>query len=106
MEFIAKAFVNKASRVRELHKNRQALEIYDEVVRRFENVSGKVLTQVALALHNKSVLLGELHREDELLAVCDTIIERFSNVKDEMIMNIVSTAQVVKDKEKFNNTSF
>lgn len=103
-EYIAKSMINKASRVQDLNKNRLALEIYDEIVERFDGSKGKILKQVALALHNKSVILGQLHEEKKLMEVCDTILEKFSNINDEMIVNIVSSAQVIKDKERFNSS--
>ena len=40
------------------------------------------------------------------MKTCDAIIEKFANSSDEMIANIVSTAEVIKDKEKFNKNSF
>jgi len=82
------------------------LDIYNQVIEKFEDSKGELKNQVALALHNKSILLSELQREDELLEVCDSIIEKFSQSKDEMIMNIVASAEVIKDKDRYNNNTF
>ncbi len=106
LELYVKSLVNKASRLKDLNKNIEAINIYNEVIEKFEAYTGTILNQVAIALHNKTIILSQLQDEKELLKTCDFIIERFSNTKHQMVLDIVSSAQVIKDKDRFNNNSW
>ena len=61
-----------------LNRPQDALEAYDEVVRRFgENETPALLEPVATALVNKGRALGILNRPQDALEACDEVIRRF-----------------------------
>lgn len=102
LEFVAKALVNKANNHKLLQDYEKAIESFDEVINNFSGFQ----KQVAISYHNKAAILGELQNEKQMKEVCNELIEKFSNVHDEFIMNIVSSAEVLKDKDSFNKNCF
>lgn len=102
LEFVAKALINKANNHKLLQEYEKALESFDEVMNNFCGFT----KQVAIAYYNKAAILEELQNEKEMNEVCDELIEKFANTKDEFVENIVSSAQVMKDKDRFNNNTF
>lgn len=103
LEIVAKSMVNKASRLNDLEKYEEAIILYDEVYDLYKDRKDKVLRQAAIALNNKVSILNALNKEKESKALCEMIIEKFSHINDEMIINIVSSAEVIKDKQKYDN---
>ncbi|HEX9886164.1 MAG TPA: MarR family transcriptional regulator [Longimicrobiales bacterium] len=76
-EQVAKALVNKGLRLDTLGRYEEAMEIYDDVVRRFgERPEGEFAELVAMALSNKGLTLASLGR----FGVAGDAIERASDV--------------------------
>lgn len=105
-EFVVKAYINKASRLNDLDKKEEALLLIDEVYEKFKDEKGENLTQVAISLNNKAAILDELGREKELKEVCELIVDNFSHIKNEIVQNIVGSAEVLTSKDKFSNNNF
>lgn len=103
-EFIVKSLINKASILLDKNEFEEAIKTYDEIYNKYINFDGEILKQVAISLHNKAIVLGQLGKESELFSLCDLIIDKFSNINDEIIINILSTAEVIKDKDRHQNS--
>ena len=82
-ELVAKATVNKAYLLGEMHQYGAALESYEQVTQRFADASELALReQVAKALVNGAVLLGTLDRSEEELAAYQEVVTRFGDASE------------------------
>ncbi len=78
-------------------KSEEAIEVYDEVIKRFEDSkNSSVLEQVSKALVNKGVRLGQMGKSEEAIEVYDEVVKRFEDSKDNSILEQVAKALVNK----------
>ena len=103
-ELVVKSLVNKASRLNDLNEFDKAIKTYDLVFENYKESSGEIFKQVAISMHNKSIILSKVGKESELFDLCDLIIENFSGINDPFISDMVSTAAVIKDKDRHQNS--
>ncbi|MFK2823747.1 tetratricopeptide repeat protein [Arcobacter sp. YIC-80] len=90
---LSKVLWFKAITLDRLEKSEEAIEVYNEVVKRFEDSKdNNILEQVAKALYNKGVTLGQLDRSEEALEVYDEVVKRFEDSKDNSILEKVAKA--------------
>jgi tetratricopeptide (TPR) repeat protein len=92
-EQMAKAFFNKGFRLGKLNRNEEAIQSYDEVIKRFGEASEPAIRQqMARAFFNKGVRLGELNRNEEAIQAYDELIKRFGEATEPVIRKIVAHA--------------
>jgi tetratricopeptide (TPR) repeat protein len=90
---IAMALVNKGITLGQLGLTEEAIEAYDEIVRRFSGApETAVREQVAKALVNKGVRLGELSRSEEEIAAYDEVYRRFGDASELALREFVAKA--------------
>ncbi len=96
-EEVALALFNAGSALSDLNRYEQAIEIFDEVIRRFEKSNSKSLKErVASALNGKASCLSFLDRNNEAILLLDKIIE---NLKDnEELSNSEDMALAITNK--------
>jgi tetratricopeptide (TPR) repeat protein len=79
----AKALYNKAVALGHLNRREEALEAYNEMLRRFGDSTEPVLRErVAKALHNKGGTLGQLSRREEALKAYNETLRRFGEATE------------------------
>jgi tetratricopeptide (TPR) repeat protein len=89
----AMALVNKGTTLGVLNRHEEAIDVYDEVIRRFENSSEPgVPEEVAKALLRKGYRLGMLGRNDEALSVYDDVLLRFGASPEAVVREQVAKA--------------
>ncbi|MDE0333487.1 MAG: ATP-binding protein [Defluviicoccus sp.] len=94
---VAEGLFDKALTLAEEGRLQDAVDIWDEVVRRFGTSTVRSdLEQVSLALIKKGNALGRLQRPQEALAAWDEVVERFGESQLGHFPNAVATALLVK----------
>ena len=89
----ARGLLGKALALAESGRLQEAVAIWDEVVRKFEESDAPAeLEQVSMALVNKGKALGRLGRVEEALAVLDDVVRRFGTDNGEGHPLAVATA--------------
>lgn len=89
---VAKELNKKGNEFSELGRRAEALELYDVVIERFDQVPERV----ASALINKGLALSDLERFDEALAAFDLVIDRFGESPDTGLRDRVAKAMYSK----------
>jgi tetratricopeptide (TPR) repeat protein len=80
---IAAALYNKGFVLAQLNRTEEAIQVYDEVLRRFGGASEPALREpIVLALFNKAFGLGKLKRREEAIQVYDEVLRRFGDTSD------------------------
>src|SRR5271157_1090133 len=78
--YIAKALVNKGAALAELNRSEEAIQTYEEMLRRFAGTNEPSLRQhVAAGLYNKAVALGRLNRDLEGIQAYDDMLRRLGD---------------------------
>jgi tetratricopeptide (TPR) repeat protein len=96
-EGMALALYNKGVTLAELNRQEEALETYDELLRRFGDATEAALReQVADTLINKGVALGQLNRGEEAIKTYDDVLRRFGNSAEPKWREQVADALVKK----------
>ena len=86
---------NRGAALCALNRLQDALEAYDEVVRRFgESETPALLEQVATALVNKGAVLGALNRPQDALDACNEVVRRFGESEIPTLLERVARALV------------
>lgn len=95
--FVAVVLLLKGCWLRRLDRHLEALEVYDEAIRRFEEseVPGKA-APIANAMVNKGVVLDDLNRPKDALMIFDKVLLRFGTDRDRRVQGCVETALVNK----------
>lgn len=89
----ASALVSKGTSLGVLNRHEEAIEIYDEVLKRFhDDPEPGVRQELAKALLRKGYRLGVLNRNKEALAVYDEVISRFGTAAETVIREQVAKA--------------
>ena len=91
---ISEALFFKAIILNKLNKNVEAIEVYDEVIRRFkDSKENGIVRKVSSALYNKGVTLGKMDgKSEEAIEVYDEVIRRFKDSKENDILVQVASA--------------
>ena len=91
---ISEALFFKAIILNKLNKNVEAIEVYDEVIRRFkDSKENGLVRKVSSALYNKGVTLGKMDgKSEEAIEVYDEVIRRFKDSKENDILVQVASA--------------
>ena len=94
LERVATALGNRGGRPqRDLKRPQDALEAYDEVIRRFgESETPALLKRVATALGNRGGVLSALNRPQDALEAYDEVIRRFGKSETPALLDSVATA--------------
>ena len=96
-EQAAKGLFNKGVALGNLNRKEEAITVYDDVVRRFEDAKEPALREaVARALVNKGITLGNLNRNEEAITVYDDVVRRFEDAKEPALRELVARALVSK----------
>ena len=94
---ITKSFVRRGYVLETLNRNEEAITVYDELVKHFEEASeAAVREQVAWAMVNKSFALGTLNRNEEAIAAYDEVVKRFGENSEEVMREQVAWALLFK----------
>ena len=94
---ISQALCNAGATMTELYRYVQAIEIYDELLKRFDFEEAEDMeSSVAEALNGKAGCLGLLGRYDEAIALLDIIISRFE--EDETLAHSEYIAHALTNK--------
>jgi tetratricopeptide (TPR) repeat protein len=93
----AAALLNKGASLRQLNRPPEAIQAYDEVLRRFgEANEPAVRERVAWALLNKGIALGQLKRGEEELQTYNEVLRRFGNASEPAVHEQVAKALFYK----------
>ena len=96
----AEELVSKALTVSETGRSTDAVEAWDEVLRRFwASDSGVFHHAVATALLGKAAILNNLGRSEEALAIWDDVIRRFEASDARPLLHVVAIAMARKGVE-------
>ena len=91
------SWISVALTLSRLDRDGDAVEAYDEIVRRFgEDPDPELRRQTARALFNKGVALGRLERPQEEIGVYDEIVRRFGEDPDPELRR--QTAKALSNK--------
>lgn len=98
---IAKSFISMGYILVKLNPNnekvKEAIAVYDEVVKRFEVASeAAIREQVALALVNKGIMLVNLNLNEDAIAIFDEVVKRFKDVSEAVVREKVAMALINK----------
>ncbi len=95
--FVSVVLLLKGYGLRRVDRHLEALEVYDEAIRRFEEskVPGKA-APIANAMVNKGAVLDELNRPKDALIIYDEVLRRFGTDCDRRVQGCVETAMVNK----------
>ncbi len=94
---LLKILWSKAITLGRLEKNQESIEVYDEMVKRFEDSKdNSILKNVSSALYNKALTLGQINRSEEEIEVYDEMVKRFKNSKENSILEKVASALINK----------
>jgi len=94
---VAQAMVYEGLTLGALDRWEEAVEVYDEVLRRFGDASEPALMEnVARALFGKGLSLGALGRSEEEVEVYDEVLRRFGDASEPALMEYVARALVNK----------
>ena len=94
---VAWALLIKGSALTKLGRHNEATRSYDDVVRRYGNMSHAALNQpVAWALFQKGLALGRLGLRKESTEAYDEVVRRFGNVPDAQLGEQVASALLNK----------
>lgn len=94
---IAVSLFNKALTLSKLEKFEEEINVYNELIKRFENSKENIiLEQISKALYNKSVILRKLGKLKEALEVSEQLIKMFKNSKENNIL--VQVANILVNK--------
>ena len=89
--------LNIGATLGKLNRGEEAIQVYDEVVRRFGDATEPVVReQVATALVNKGVTLGLLNRSEDEIQTYDEVLRRFGDATEPALREQVATALVNK----------
>ncbi len=81
----------------QLNRSEEAIEVYDEIVKRFEDSKdNNILEEVAKALVNKGSEFLKLDKDEKAIEVYDEVVKRLEDSKDNNILEKVSSALVSK----------
>jgi tetratricopeptide (TPR) repeat protein len=90
---IAIILVDKGITFDKMNKNEEALTLYEEVIKRFENSKeNTVLAQVAKAFVNKGIVFEKMDKNEEALTSYEEVIKRFGNLGNSIILEEVVIA--------------
>lgn len=96
-EQVAVALSNAAAALTDLKRYGQAIEIYDEIIKRFDKSKNKaIIPNIANALNGKASCLSLTERNDEADLLLDKIISRFN--KDEVLSSSAHMALAITNK--------
>ena len=96
-EFVANVLLIKAESLRLLSRPLDALEVYDEAIRRLETSEMPSTTvPFSYAMVNKGAVLSQLHRQRDALKLYDEILLRFGAVRDREVQGSIAAALVDK----------
>jgi tetratricopeptide (TPR) repeat protein len=96
-ETVATALYNKGVRLGALNRSGEAIQSYDELLRRFGDATEPGLREcVANALYNKGVRLDAQNRRDEAIDSYDEVLRRFADATDLALRETVAQALVNK----------
>ncbi|MCC5828526.1 MAG: tetratricopeptide repeat protein [Phycisphaeraceae bacterium] len=96
-EQVARALGRKGMLLVTQRRLADAIEVFDEVVRRFADRDEPVLAEgVARALANKGVALGSLGRFEDAIEVYDEVVRRFADREEPNLAEEVARALVNK----------
>jgi tetratricopeptide (TPR) repeat protein len=85
-EQVAKALFCRAGTLENLHRNQEALAIYDGLIDRFiDNPTPSIRVQVAKALFSKGAILNSLNRYDDAIRAYDELLKHFDEDADKTI---------------------
>jgi tetratricopeptide (TPR) repeat protein len=93
----AEYLLNRGFLFGELHRPKEEISVYDDVLARFGSATELPLReQVAIALVNKGIALGALDRSTEAIAAYDDVLARFGNATELPLREQVARALVNK----------
>ena len=95
---VAESLFFKASIFNKLNKKIEAIEVYDEIVKRFgDSKEDYLLELLAIVLSNKAIVLGKMNmRLEEAIIACDDVIRRFNESNSNKILVSLMKALVTK----------
>ncbi|QYM67263.1 hypothetical protein K1X80_19890 [Pseudomonas sp. So3.2b] len=93
---VTRAMSNAAATMTELYRYEQALEIFDELIKRYDSKEDDIESSLAEALNGKAGCLGLLGRFDEANALLDIIISRLE--KNETLSHSEYMAHALSNK--------
>jgi tetratricopeptide (TPR) repeat protein len=94
---MGKALVQKGYTLGILNRNKEAIALYDEFLRRFSEAPDPALSdRVALALGNKAYTLAVLNQNEAAIAVCEEVVTRFGKAETSFLREQVAAALVRK----------
>ena len=102
--YFSTAMSDKALRLEGLDQVDEALEVYDDILRRLDSGDGPEAERlVARFLSRKAYLLNIYGRGFETTAACEDLINRFGTSEDPMIRRIVASSSIIKGMALIKN---
>ena len=102
--YFSTAMSDKALRLEGLGQVDEALEVYDDILRRLDSGDGPEAERlVARFLSRKAYLLNIYGRGSETTAACEDLINRFGTSEDPMIRRIVASSSIIKGMALIKN---
>ena len=96
-DFVATVLLIKGYSLRLLNRPLDALEVYDEAIRRFEKSEmPRTVASIANAMVNKGAALNQLNRPRDAMKLYDDMLLRFGAIRDRAVQGSVETALVNK----------
>ena len=103
LEHAARALYDKGVIFSQLNRNEEALEVYDEVLRRFGKAGEPALRgRVGWVLLNKGITQGDLNRREEAIETFDEVLRRFGDATESALREQVASALVNKGLQQGN----
>lgn len=94
---VAQSLFNAAFSLFKVNRNKEAIDVYDEVVSRYGNAPELALReQVSKALTNKGLALNQLKSHEEAIAVFDEAISRYGDAPEVSLREQVANALLYK----------
>jgi tetratricopeptide (TPR) repeat protein len=92
---VVQSLFNAAFALGQLNRNKEAMDIYDDIVTRYGNAPETELRMhVAFALINKGVILSQLKRDDEAVSTYDKVITFCGSAPEAKMQEILLNALV------------
>ena len=101
--YFATAMLEEALRLEKLGQVDEALEVYDDTLRRLGPDDGPAGFRVAYLLFKKAHLFFEDGRGAETIAACDDLLNRFATHGDPLIRTIVAGSDLIKGAALLEN---